>query len=118
MNRCAEVHAQRLTACRALHLDRTRRDAKPLGSVRSSSFSTKLTAAVLVRHDRAGDVVAAMRVGRRGKSRRRDEAHALQPGLVAVLVAVAVAVVEDLAGHVGAVEGRVRNDAHRGRRFL
>ena len=113
MDRRAEVEPQRLAARGALDLHLVVDTRKPLGSVRSSSFSTKLLPRPSSRRDRAGDVEAAVLVGRRREAARRHESHAGQARLAVVLHAVAVGVVEDLAGHVGAVERRIRDDAHR-----
>ena len=58
-----------------------------------------------------------MFVGGGNQTPRRDQPHSGQALLVSVLFAVEIAVVEDLADHVGAVKGRIGDDPHGGRRF-
>ena len=58
-------------------------------------------------------MVATVRVGRRFQTVCGHHTHAGQAIFAGILQPVAIGVVEDLAGHVGAIEGRIGHDANR-----
>ncbi len=62
-------------------------------------------------------MIAAVLVGRRDQPATRHDPDPSQSLLAFVLVAVAIGVVEYLAGHVRAVEGRIRHQPHGRVRF-
>ena len=117
VDRSAEVEAERLAGGGALHLRDAGRHAVTGRKRAFVELQDEVAAAVFIRHDGARDVEAAVRIGRRNEAARCHEAHPQQAALPLLLGAVAVAVVEHLAEHVGAGKVGIGYDAHRGSRF-
>src|SRR5688572_27610261 len=117
MDRRAEVELERLTARRALDLNRLTRAAETARQSAVVELQDEIRAAALVRRDGARDVEAAVLIRRREQAARRREPHLRDAALAFVLQAVAVRIVENLADDVRAIERRIRNDTHRRRRL-
>ena len=75
MDRRAEVELERLTARRALDLQRLRRAAVAARQRAIVELQHEVAAAAFVRRDRARDVEAAVLVRRREQAARRRETH-------------------------------------------
>ena len=110
MDRRAKVYLEALAARRPLYLDGPGRGTEAAWQCPVVELQHEIRSTALIRHDGARDVVATVGIGRRCESSCRHDADTRQAAFVAVLVAIAVAVVVNLAGDVRAVESRVRND--------
>src|SRR6185312_15358456 len=62
----------------------------------------------------AGDVESAFGVGRHDDSSHRHDPNVCDSRLTLILVAIGVAIVEDLADELGAIKDRIRHDPYGG----
>ena len=118
MDRRTEVELQRLAARGALDLHLVVGQAEAARQRAVVELQDEVAAAALV----AASTAQVMwkrpyGVGGRREAARSHDAHARQARFALILEAVAIGVVEHLAGDVRAVERRIRHDAHRRGRF-